>query len=300
MCLSIGEAEFHGTIVYAGLGTHPKNGTPVHVMAYQNIAHNLAEGADGALAPNAMLLMLPVAGDFGPENFVDMSGCRSALDDMVEALKPKALGRGGMSRGSGGEPAQVFDHDIYTIVVATDAHSIRAALERVPAHKRPKLERELFDYLAKCTQRRIVLCCFDNREAKKAAPLVAYYEPLFPETLLAPAIDGHDGGAPVDGKVAVDHWVIFGTSDPAATGTRVRYRDALPEGHRGLLPTVVTGHKFEGQIYNGDFAVLVHKILPTDANGRRSTLPVDPRCGIMRVTPDETIDTGYFVRKGSA
>ena len=289
MCLSLDDAAFSGTILYAGLGAHPQTGAPVHVMGYQNRAKNRAPG------PNAMLLALPAKGHFGQEHFLDMRSCRSAMDDMVTALEPRGRPKNLETFGTRG-PAQVFNHDIYTVVVATDAHSIPAALERVPIAKRPRLKPELFDYLARCKERQFVLCCFDNRDAAKAAPLVAYYEPLYPETLVAPAIDGHDGGAPLNGEVMVDHWLIFGTSDPLATGARVRYRDTLPASHEGLLPAVVTGRELKMPMYNGDFAVLADRVMPMGPDDHRRMNPIDARCGLMRVTPDEVVDRNYFVR----
>jgi len=51
MCVSMDQAEFSGTILYAGRLRHPVHGL-IHVLGYQNTVVNLAEG------PNAMLLHL--------------------------------------------------------------------------------------------------------------------------------------------------------------------------------------------------------------------------------------------------
>lgn len=288
MCLSVANAEFRSTILYAGIGTLPVTHQPVHVVGYQNLAINLAEAANGESLPNAMLLLLPAKGAFGQNNFLDMRPCRSVLDDMVTALDNDGMLSLNVNVGRGTTTAEVFEHDIYTVVVAEHASSIPAALERVPTHKRPTLTAEMYAYLAKVRDRRIVLCCFDNRDAQRAAPLFAWYEPIWFETLLAPAIDGHDGKAPAEGDVEVDHRLIFGTSDPTMHGAKVHYRDPIPEAYRTLLPAVVAGTRVQGRLPNGDFVTLVEDQMGSP-NPKERVLRFNGN-RILRTTPDEPLD----------
>lgn len=62
MCVSMDQAAFSGTTLYAGRRHHPEHGL-IEVLGYQNTAVNLAGG------PNAMLLHVP-ARALTPENFL--------------------------------------------------------------------------------------------------------------------------------------------------------------------------------------------------------------------------------------
>lgn len=108
------EAEFSGTILYAGRRRHPKHGW-IEVLGYQNTAVNLATG------PNAMLLHLP-ARRISSRQFLNVGRATSVLRSMVEAVAPVSAGPF-MSFGETdwmAAPArvEVFDHDIYSIVLA--------------------------------------------------------------------------------------------------------------------------------------------------------------------------------------
>jgi hypothetical protein len=82
MCVSMGPAEFTGTILYCGRRLHPDHGR-IEVFGYQNTAANLATG------PNAMLLHLP-ARSVTSRQFLPSSHAEHVLRDMVEAVAPVA------------------------------------------------------------------------------------------------------------------------------------------------------------------------------------------------------------------
>ncbi|MGH3648095.1 MAG: hypothetical protein ACRDTM_13085, partial [Micromonosporaceae bacterium] len=167
MCVSMAPAEFSGTILYGGRRQHPRYG-PVEVLGYQNTAVNHATGA------NAMVLHLPSPA-LGQEHFVPVGEHRDVLQRMVNALRPPPTA--GAFAAVGVAPAvTVFEHDIYTVVLASDPTQIPGALSRVPERKRPALNPELFDFYAKVfPQHSIALCCFDNADAQQASPLLIWY-----------------------------------------------------------------------------------------------------------------------------
>jgi hypothetical protein len=135
MCVSMGPAEFAGTILYCGRRNHPEHGS-IEVLGYQNTAVNLGGG------PNAMLLHLP-ARSMTARQFLPVGRAERVLHDMVDAVTPVAAGpgRGLVDRmgGPAAAPVEIFQHDIYTVVLAENAAFIPAALAGVERRKRPAL-----------------------------------------------------------------------------------------------------------------------------------------------------------------
>ncbi len=252
MCVSVAPARLTGTVLYVGRRTHPEHG-PVEVLGYQNTVANLATG------PNAMLLHLPAAG-MTRANFLDAGATPDVLRDLVDALRPVSLAApaGQAVAARAPQAVEVFDHGVYTVVLAADPRDIPAALERVPEHKRPSLSPDLFRFYAETfPDYPVALCCFDNADARRAAPLLMWYRPLFPDRLTAPALDCHTGAVPdVDGWVRPDHWVVFGLDDaPGEWGSRVGYRRPLGPLAE-FLPERVIGQAVDyGYLRNGDFVL---------------------------------------------
>lgn len=256
-------AEFSGTTLYVGRRLHPDHGL-IHVLGYQNSAANLADG------PNAMLLHLPAL-PMDRRNFVSVGRSEEVLSRMVDALKPVAVTApvamdwmGALSRSP---RVQVFEHDVYTVLLAEDATLIPAALAQVPYRKRPRLEPALMEFYATYyPDHTVAVCCFDNAQAKRAKPLLLWYEPQDPDLLVAPALDGHTGGPPdLDTAVPADHWVIFGTDEaPDGWGEPVDYPATVGPDLRTYLPDAVTGAHFTGPLPNGDFAFTHADLLSGD------------------------------------
>ncbi|GGU98879.1 hypothetical protein GCM10010182_14620 [Actinomadura cremea] len=249
------EAEFSGTTLYVGRRRHPLHGA-IEVLGYENTALNLADG------PNAMLLHLP-ARTMTPDRFVPV-GRRGGrvLAAMVEAVRPLARSAGALTMDwmSYDEPeaVQVFEHDVYTVLLAGDPTLIPAALGRVPEHRRPRLDPALMEFYADhYPLHSIAVCCFDNADARRAKPLLTWYEPLDPDVLTAPALDAHTGGPPdPDEPVPTDHWVVFGTDEaPDGWGVPVGYERGLRGKVRAFLPDTVLGAEFATAMPNGDFAI---------------------------------------------
>ena len=255
MCISAGAAELSGTILFAGRRLHRVHGW-VEVLGYQNTAVNLATG------PNAMLLHLP-AREVTSAQFLDVGRCDRVLRDMA-AVAVRSMDRGRAVSAevdwmSGGR-VEVFEHDIYTVVLADRAADIHRALERVPERKRPVVSRELLAFYGDCFPGHpVALCCFDNTQAIDAKPLMLWYRPLDEERLVLPAIDCHTGAAPdLSANVWTDHTVIFATDRATdGWGEPVSYSQAGEMRHelRAFLPERVLGERFAEMLPNGDFAI---------------------------------------------
>jgi hypothetical protein len=226
------------------------------VLGYQNIARNLSAG------PNAMLLHLP-GKRMSQANFIDTSGCPGILRYMVTAVRPPTRSTGGPVAAGAAARVEVFEHDIYTVVLADDPRAIPAAMERVPEGKRVQVSAELMAFYAeRFPGYAVALCCFDNRDARQADPLLLWYTPYDPDVLRLPAIDCHTGGVPDLGAlVRTDHWVILGTDEaPDGWGSEVDYgaaprSPAVTGPAAGFLPGRVIGRSFTGHLPNGDFVI---------------------------------------------
>lgn len=261
-------ASFSGTILYAGRKNHPVHGT-IEVLGYQNKAANLAR------TPNAMVLHIPAR--LTQDNFVDVGMGSDILTCMVEAINPPGYGISyGSADYAGAPPAvQVFEHDIYTIVLASDPTQIPQALNRVPRNKRPTLDPALFDFYAQMyPHHSIVLCCFDNSEAQLAKPLLLWYPPPYADWIVTPALDCHTGGVPdLNAVVATDHWLVYGVDDaPLDIGERVVYPSA-GRALRDFLPDRVVGMKHAWPAPNGDFALSIQDLHSNQLAGVQRVKP---------------------------
>ncbi|WP_019634784.1 hypothetical protein [Actinomadura atramentaria] len=252
MCVSTAAAEFSGTILYGGRRRHPVHGL-IEVVGYQNTAVNLHTG------PNAMLLHLP-ARALTPGQFVPVGRHGDVLTRMVDAVRP--VPAGGIDWMGSDEPSrvQVFEHDVYTVLLADDPTLIPAALHRVPPRRRPPLRTDLLEFYADAYPGHVMaVCCFDNADARRAKPLLLWYEPTDPDRIVLPALDCHTGAPPdLDRPVPTDHWILFGLDDAGDDwGEPVEYPGALRHELREFLPRAVLGTEFTAPLPNGDFAVAV-------------------------------------------
>ena len=248
MCCSAGPAHFSNTILYAA-EVHDIEGDPVrHVLGYQNTVENLADG------PNAMILPIPaVPGTVSSKNVIDTSDAPNILKDMASLFMPVTRSLGHAKSYSA--HVEVFDSGIYTIILAEDARAIPSALKRIRKDKCPSIKKEMFEAYAKWYPGwSIALCCFNNRDAAKATPMMWWYRPANPDRLFAPAVDAHDGNPPdLSAKVAVDHTVIFG-SDRMKFALEFNPRHSVPQVIRPYVNVKVVGHEYKGEsMKNGDF-----------------------------------------------
>ena len=250
MCITLHASKMSGTKVYAGEAN--KDGVYVHVLAYQNVAASMHSG------PNAMILPIPAKGSLGPLNLIDTRKFKHFLSDIAEATKEPSLSR---SRSfSKGAPAsldslaEVFDVGSYTVVLAERPGQVAEALERVPANKRPTINNQvLASYNKNYPGWPLAVCCWSGET--QAEPILLWYEPKVPTYLFAPALDAHDGEAPKQVDVTVDHIVAFGSTLRATGNTLIQYSDLLlPQDVAALLPFRAVGERIRRKsLPNGDF-----------------------------------------------
>lgn len=259
MCVSMDLADFSGTTLYGGRRNHPTLGM-VEVLGYQNTAVNLATG------PNAMLLHLPSPG-VRSSQFIGVGRHGDVLSRMVDAMRPVAAVAGmGWMQASG--QAEVFEHDIYTVVLANDPTQITTALAQVPSNKRPAVNPELFEFYRDVfLHHTVALCCFDNAQAHRAKPLLIWYEPADKDRIVLPALDCHTGAVPDrDTLVRRDHWLLFGVDEPTQDwGEPIDYAPDMRHSLRAFLPDRITGVEILGDRFpNGDFAISYDDLLRSD------------------------------------
>lgn len=252
MCVSMYPARLTNTIGLINWTRHPEHGEIV-VVGYQNKVQNLHTGA------NAMILHFPTLQGMTQANFLDTSATPHILEDMAEAVRPRS--RGSMSKGAltFGNPVQIFSHDIYTVVLTSDASLLPDVLSSnlIPAGRRPRINAELLNWYAlEKPGYSFAVCCFNNEDAAKASPLLVYYKTRFPGILEFPGIDAHTGRVPnMSAQVDVDHTIVLGSYQmrKEAYPAYVDYTDAIPEWLKPYLPTQVLGRTYTGKMQNGDF-----------------------------------------------
>ena len=252
MCCTLERAVLSKTILYVGEAKTEKHGV-VHVLGYQNRVQNLSAG------PNAMILPFPAIERMTKENVIDTSACKNILKNMESAISPP-VARGGLSLlGSRSlKSVQIFEHDIYTVVLAKSALDIYDALSEVPKLKRPPLNKKIFNAYDKWYREQnrpwqIMLCCFNNKDASVASPLLWWYKPMHPGTLFAPALDSHTGEVPnLNEPVPVDHTLVV-SSQNLKNGSMVYFTDRIDEKVYPYLPNKVLGSQLDTFMRNGDF-----------------------------------------------
>ena len=269
-CCSLGPAHFSQT---RGLAAEVKvKGKSVHLLGYQNTAVNQAKAGG-----NALLLPIPARhGSMGPGNILDTSTCPNAFQDMETAVRRASTTRT-LELSREGSGVQVFDHDIYTIVLARDAKAIPDAMNQVRVERRPSLAPEIFtaygDWYPGWT---FALCCFNTKEEAQGSPMIWWYEPLHPNSLFFPALDAHDGHPPdLKANVEVDHMLMVSSWQMNAPRIRpVDYTDrSISPAVRAYLPDKVIGRQMEGMMPNGDFVFDLKKVQRGDFRPQRSLPP---------------------------
>lgn len=247
MCVTVGPAKLSDTEIYSGEAEH--NGKYVHVLAYQNKANNFAGIA------NAMILPFPAGQELSSENVIDTTDFPNFLKDIGLASKRQTRSLGFKGGAMSKNAVKVFESGSYTVVLAGDANAaaIFEAVSNVPDPKRPNLSKEFFDDFQKLYPGQpVALCCWAG--SVKAEPLLWWYEPRDASTLFLPTMDAHDGMAPrLDAKVDVDHILSVGSTLVNQSGSKVHYRDTIPNKYRQLLPDYAFGSQLDVRLPNGDF-----------------------------------------------
>lgn len=206
MCITSSRALLDNTYIGAWDIELPKLGYR-HVLAYQNRVKNSAEG------PNCMLLHIPSKKNIEPEWLIDSSVYPTFLTDLYSHIDP--INTSEMWMSCSPEPKNhVVEQGVYHIAILNDLdeNSIADTLKLIPKHKLPSIKPELIHFFRKnFPEFPLLLCCFDNKEAQFAAPILVHFPPLFPDTLMFNTIDAHGSVPNVDQKIDFHQKIIFGT-----------------------------------------------------------------------------------------
>ncbi|MEK9195605.1 MAG: hypothetical protein AAB975_04460, partial [Patescibacteria group bacterium] len=208
MCVTLGEARLSQTTIYVGVSKAFTNDhLNLHVCGYQN---RVQDGHAGTImmmksrrsmgtanSGNAMILPFPaIPGTMSQKNFLTgMDACPHVLQDMAATIKSEARSLSlGIEKSSS---VEIFELDIYTVILAQNARLIPDAILGVREDKRPPLKPNIFlAYDRWYPDWPVAVCCFNNKEGAFANPIMVPYEPLWPEFLFAPALDCHTGDVP--------------------------------------------------------------------------------------------------------
>jgi hypothetical protein len=321
--------EFRQTVLYAA-EVEVEGWGLVHVLGYQNEVQNgiggflpdglrwvsslrgrvkspkltsIAPGPSNrsrkgkASAGNAMILPFPARhASMTSANVLETKACRDILQDMALAVAPPLVAAmprsAGRSRAASVPPVQIFKSGIYTVVLAQDPRDIPDAIERVPQSTRPDLNPALFEAYGRWYPGwTVALCCFNNKKAALADPMLWWYEPLFRDQLFLPALDCHTGDVPDrDADVKVDHVLAVGSHRMKESDfiARVHYRDRIPAAIAPYLRERLIGGRFRRSMPNGDFVCKLSDVIRGefepirtrpgvwDRAGSESPLPVGP------------------------
>jgi hypothetical protein len=274
-CCSLAPARFSNT---RGLAAEVQVDKKLfHLLGYQNTAQNLAVKA-GQPTGNALLLPIPAKpGTMTSKSILDTSSAPNFLVNMESAVRPPVSRSNSYSKSVDRPPVQVFEHDIYTIVLAGDARAIPAALAQVPPDRRPRMAPAIFDSYAKWYPGwTFALCCFNVQQETAARPMLWQYEPLHADRLFFPALDAHDGSPPnLKESVEVDHCLLAGSDKMAPNrGNRVYYSDKKRSAElRRLLPAFVVGEELHKPMRNGDFELQISDVRAGHFRPRRVQPP---------------------------
>lgn len=249
MCVSMCRAKLTETIGMVYLADHPDLGE-IFVVGYQNKVQNLHPGA------NVMILHFPSKEPMTQQNFLDTSQAPHILDDMAEAIRPRTRGEYlGKGLSLGGH-VEVFNHDIYTVVLTDNPRLLSGVLRSgiVPEDRMAELSEEMLNwYFYNKQGKSFAFCFFNNNDAKKASPFLVWYKPENLGYFEFPGLDAHTGDVPdLDEMVDVDHTIILG-SYRMWGGVAVEYRDNIPDYLKPFLPERVIGKTYSGKLKNGDF-----------------------------------------------
>lgn len=263
MCVTTDKAELTGTTLVLTTCTHPESGELVHSITYRNTVQNLSDD------PNCMLLHFPCREPMTEKNVIATTDFKGYVDDIEEALWPQRMlgGSKGFDRSLSCDSAvvHIFDVGVYTIVMSQSIEAAYNALNLVRADRRPKIKPSLKSfYASKLSDNCFAYCCFNNREARKAAPLLFWYYPKNKNVGVLPAVDSHDGNEPNIGEfVETDHKIIFGSQLDNPGMSKVWYGNKIPKQHEWLVPKYVIGRRYFQPTKNGDFLIDINKFYET-------------------------------------
>ncbi len=199
MCVTTLEAELKKTRIGVWDILHPEFGYR-HVLAYQNQAQNLAD------QPNCMLLHIPSKSPLKPECIINTENDVELLLNMEKPFVPVCRAFGAQNH--------VVEMGVYHIALLNDCSedALEITLMQIPESKRPRIPSDFLDFYSSTFPGfPLVLCCFNNKDAKKASPVMLHFEPKFPDTFMFNTLDCHGGIPDLDEEIQFHQTIITGS-----------------------------------------------------------------------------------------
>ena len=250
MCITTIQAALLDTIVGVWDIQHPEWGYR-HVLAYQNKPKNLED------SPNCMLLHIPSKTPLEPKHILPTDQDPNFLEKMVDSFFA-AFHRN--ARGRNFEAAHrnhLVEMGIYHIALLNSLAEADVAetLKQVPEDKRPAIAPNFLDfYREHFPGFPLVLCCFNNQEAKKASPIMLHFDPIYPDTFMFPLLDGHGSLPEIGSKHHLHQMIVTGSSHLTKDGNGFHYFDlkGISEELRSFVPQVGAALDITGPGKNTD------------------------------------------------
>ncbi len=256
MCVTLLDANLSETIIGLWDIDHPTLGYR-RVMAYQNVPRNESDEA------NCMLLHVPTAAPITPECLLNTEKDPDLLSNMAARVLPASRG----AFGTRGAANFAFEMGIYHIVVLNDPKggNVQSLLAAIPEAKRPDVTEEVLQFYAEeYPDFALVVCCFNNRESKKASPIMLHYDPAHPELYFYPTLESHGSLPTIGEEVKYHQKIILGHSSDTMGEVQFKAIDhsECSEHLQAFLPAFGTGMVISGELPNSDVVVPKNE-LPT-------------------------------------
>lgn len=205
-----------------------------HVLAYQNRVQNLDEG------PNCMLLHIQSSKEIKPDWIIDTSKDQNFLTELFDIIVPPIPE--GTQEDWMSLPKErnnfVVERGVYHIAILNNLSdsSVQETLNQIPKPKLPNIKMELISFFKENFKGfPLLLCCFDNKDAKQAAPILLHYPPIHSNNLMVNTIDSHGGIPQIDKNIMFHQKIIIGSSkDDFSTTIKAPYNEVPKNFHPQL------------------------------------------------------------------
>ena len=254
MCVTVGPATLEETIIGTWDIEHPTLGLR-RVLAYQNVPYNHND------EPNCMILPIPSIEPLNREHLLDTSKEVHFLKKMADQIVPKDRSFSGSVKRN-----YVWEMGIYHVAMLNEVNteSLEEALSLIPVEKRPLISLEFLDFYSSHYKGNVLLlCCFNNKDAKQASPIMIHYTPMDWEYFFCPTLESH-GGVPDFGENITFHQkIIFGTSENQAKRSNFMplSTEVSNDIIKSFLPDYAIGAHLQMDAQNADVLISKSKSL---------------------------------------
>lgn len=264
MCITSSKSILDNTYIGVWDIDHPDFGYR-HVLSYQNRVKNLSD------EPNCMLLHIQSKEGIQPEWLIDTTDYKDFLTELYEIIDPTFEEEGNWMSASREIRNYVVEMGVYHIAILNDLSEsgLEASLSQIPSEKLPAISLELISFFKNhFPDFPLLLCCFNNKDALQAAPIMVHYPPKHPEKLMANTLDSHGGLPQVGEEIHFHQKIVFG-SYKSSTELKRPYveitepdKELLLNPIKEFLPKFISAFDFEGtpQLPNKDICIEIDSI----------------------------------------